>query len=140
MTTREYLGQLNIKNSEINREMEKLALIRANAYGVTAIRYDKDSVQSSPDGDSLLDSVIEIIEQEKKVKELQSDYASFLCLVMHQINGMGNKSHRRVLYERYVRGSGLDAIGAQIGKKRRWTIKLLNEAEMAFHEKYLQKM
>lgn len=140
MTARGYLGQLNKKNSEINREMEKLAMIRANAYGVTAIRYDKDSVQSSPGGDGLLDSAIEIIEQEKKVKELQSDYASFLCLVMNQINGMANKSHRLVLYERYVRGSGLDAIGAQIGKKKRWTIKLLNEAESAFYEKYLQKM
>lgn len=140
MTAREYLGQLSRKNREINMELEKLALIRSKAYGVTAIRYDKGSVQSSPDGDGLLDSVVEIIEQEKKVKELQSDYASFLCLVMHQINGMVNRSHRRVLYERYVRGSGLDAIGAQIGKKRRWTIKLLNEAEMAFYEKYLQKM
>ena len=58
-----YLRQVRDMDSEINEIILKIDYLRYKASGATAIRYDKDHVQTSPE-DMLCEAVTEAVELE----------------------------------------------------------------------------
>lgn len=61
-----YLSEIRDAEKEINEMILKIEYLRYKASGATAIRYDKDHVQTSP-GDMLCESIVEAVAIENKL-------------------------------------------------------------------------
>ena len=57
LSAREYLGQLQELDTNINQDLERLDDMKTNACSTGAIDYSAERVQTSPSGDSLCKAV-----------------------------------------------------------------------------------
>ena len=63
-----YLQQIRNADKEINETILKISYLRYKASGATAIRYDKDRVQTSPQ-DMMCEAVTEAVALERELSE-----------------------------------------------------------------------
>ena len=69
------IRKLKLKMISLQRKIDTMT------YGVSAIRYDRDVVQSSPSGDMLEKAVLQKIENEEKIQVLQKQYDRMVARV-----------------------------------------------------------
>ena len=78
-----------------------------------AIRYDKDSVQSSPE-DPMMKFIVRVDELETAIKELKKQYVGEQKLISEAIEELEDDREKVVLIGRYVRGESYDEIAAEL--------------------------
>ena len=106
---------------------EQIARDYVIASEVTAIRYDKDKVQTSPIGDRMVEIVARIDETADKLKaeierlqELESDAIHLLINLKEE--------HERVLTLHYIEDKGLMEVAEIMGYSERYIFELRSKA------------
>lgn len=109
MTDEQIKAKLYLKNAgalkEVIKNMElEIVRIRNQAEGVKAIRYDKESVQTSPQ-DTMFEAVARLMEAQEELQEKIKAYSLELKTTYTIFDKM-NKTEVRLLQLRYLQGRG----------------------------------
>lgn len=84
----------------------------------SAIRYDKDKVQSTP-RDQLSETVAKINEMERQVEELKAERSALIINVNNMIEKLDNDIEKAVLTEWYINRTRPSRIAGNIGYSER---------------------
>lgn len=115
MKAKEYLSQaLRLKRRYTNA-MEDLDTIRSMASGVTAIRYDKDQIQSSPRNDQMAQYMIRLEKAEARAFKAAEEYFGRFEVIRMQIDMITPQLYSDLLYLRYIKGERLFEIADELG-------------------------
>ena len=127
MTGREYMETIQKVRRRIRLYTEQIARDYVIASDVTAIRYDKDKVQTSPIGDRMVEIVARIDETADKLRaeierlqELESDAIHLLINLKEE--------HERVLTLHYIEDKGLMEVAEIMGYSERYIFELRSKA------------
>lgn len=114
MTAEQYLQQIQILDVQIQQDMEQVDYIRNRAKGVTAIRYDRDRVQTSP-SDRLCSDVCSIVTLDDRITSEIDKLCDAKQLIIRQIRGLRDPVYIQILYKVYVQYKTLKVAGMEIG-------------------------
>lgn len=81
MTGREWIEQiteiLDAKAKKIEKDTEALERLKTDIFGITALMYDVDRVQTFAEGDKLAKQYIKIEELDRRITSQEKDYIAF---------------------------------------------------------------
>lgn len=114
MTAEEYLKQIQVLDIQIQQDIEQLDELKHRAQGVSAIRYDRDKVQTSP-GDRLCSDVCSIVTMEDRINDEIDRLYDAKQLIIKQIRGLRDAMFIQILYKVYVQYKTLKQACLEIG-------------------------
>lgn len=137
MTAKEYLSQIRKAEIMIRIRAEELQKLKENTAYISAIRYDKVRVQTSPGGSGISKAVEESVslqlDIEKRIRKLTKKRHE----IINQIEQMKNPNHVEVLKLRYIDGERFEAIACSMGYSYDHIIRMHGEALQAFGRMFL---
>ena len=127
MNAVDYMHNIRNIRRRIRSLKEQIERDTVLATGLTAIRYDKDKVQTSPVGDRMTDIVSKIIE---KTKELEIEIQTFQLAEEEAISILSNlkEEHERVLTYRYIDGISWNEVSMIMGYNERYIYEIKDRA------------
>lgn len=102
MTTKEYLSLIE-KQERAIEDKELLIETLYESLSSMGISYDKERVQSSPDGDKFGKTFAKIDEQEKILQCLKDDLIDIRLNVINLIESCPDATYRKLLLLKYVK-------------------------------------
>lgn len=136
LSAREYLGQLQELDTNINQDLERLDDMKINACSTGAIDYSKDRVQTSPSGDTLCKQVTNYVAFNDKINAEIDSFADAKNLIIKQIRGLHNNYFNQILFKVYVQFKTVKQASKEMKKSYNYTVELHNKALAAFEETY----
>lgn len=137
MTAKEYLSQIRKAEIMIRIRAQELQRLKEDTAYISAIRYDKVRVQTSPDGSGISKAVEESVslqlEIEKRIQRLTKKRHD----IINEIEGMSNPNHIELLKLRYIDNERFEAIACTMGYSYDHVIRMHGEALAAFGHMYL---
>lgn len=115
MKPKEYLSKVLSLKRRYQNALEELGYVRSMASGVTAIRYDKDNVQTSPENDQMANYMVRLERAENRALKLSEEYFDQAMLIRDQINEITPQHYSDILYLRYVQDMRLWEIADELG-------------------------
>lgn len=135
MTAKEYLSQAATLKRRIKQVEDRITEIRAEVEAPKAIRYDKDMVQSSPSGDALVNYMIRLEREEKKLYTLKSQLLDTCEEIRNRILLVRPDLYADVLYMRYIECKSLVDISEELLYSYIYVCKLHGRALLEFARK-----
>ena len=135
MTAEQYLQQIQILDVQIQQDIEQLDELKNRAKGVTAIRYDKDKVQTSP-SDRLCSDVCSIVTLDERITSEIDKLCDAKQLIIRQIRGLKDAVYIQILYKVYVQYKTLKVAGMEIGISYTTVLQKHRDALTVFASKY----
>ena len=114
MKPKEYLLQALRCRRRYQTALEELEYIRSMATGLSAIRYDKDQIQTSPDNNQMANYMIKLEKAEAKALRASEDYFTKYVQIQHQIDIISPQLYADILYLRYIQGKKLWQIADEL--------------------------
>lgn len=136
LSAEQYLGQLRVIEIQIEQDIRRLDEMRHAASGMTAIRYDKDNVQTSPEGDRLCLDVARYVELEKKLDAEIDRFYDIKNQLIGEIRALHTPKSVDVLYRKYVEFKTLAEIAEAIGLSYVQIKRAHNNALREFEERW----
>lgn len=136
LSAREYLGQLQELDTNINQDLERLDDMKTNACSTGAIDYSKDRVQTSPSGDTLCKQVTNYVAFNDKINAEIDSFADAKEQIIKQIRGLHNNYFNQILFKVYVQFKTVKQASKEMKKSYNYTVELHNKALAAFEETY----
>lgn len=138
MTAKEYLGQIRKAEIMIRIRAQELQKLKEDTAYISAIRYDKVRVQTSPDGGSGFSKAVEEsvslqLEIEKRIQQLTKKRHDIIT----QIERMRNPNHIELLKLRYIDNERFESIACSMGYSYDHIIRMHGEALQAFGRMFL---
>ena len=99
--------KLQIRSKQMQIEDLRLQMLPG------AVRYDKDTVQSSPE-DPMMKFIVRVDELERAIEGLKQRYVDEQKLISEAIEMLEDKREQVVLIGRYVSGDSYDEIAAEL--------------------------
>lgn len=130
-----YLYRLKTLNDAIERSLRRLEKIRADMFGMSGMDYSKDRVQVSPE-DRLSATMAEYVDLDAKINRMIDRYVDLKREVMHRIRGMESKTHREILFRKFVKFQSVREIAAAMKKSKSWIFEKQAEAIKNFKTQY----
>ena len=115
MTAKAYLQRALWLKGQIEKLGENIFAIRQTMESVSGVRYDKINVQTSPEGDAILNYIVQLQRAEQKMVELQVRYYETYAEIEERIEMIQNSLHRQILTMRYLQGMNLLKIADKLG-------------------------
>ena len=138
MTPKEYLSQVKRLNILINQRMqEKTELQQYLFSGAGAVRYDKDKVQNSPQGEAPFTRTIENIDElERDIDGKIDEMLLKKNRIISEIHALSDPKHIDLLYKKYIQFKRLEDIAAEMKYSYQYTVNLHGWALKAFEEAF----
>ena len=133
-----YLQQIRKMDIIIDQRLKERDELR-DFDGVTAIAYDKDPVQTSPNGSAPFEHTIEkLIELDAKIDALIDEYVTTKNRIIGEIQSLDNANHIDLLYKRYVEYKSFGEIAKEMNYEYYWVCRMHGYALQEFEQKYKQ--
>lgn len=133
MTAKEYLSRIIILKQRITSRIDELNEMRAMAVSIS-VSTDREYVQSSGSGDAICNAVANIVNAEKQLAEVISQYMQEREEAKNRIEKMDDETLREILYLRYISGKSLSAVAETMHYSDRQIIRLHGEALSKFEK------
>lgn len=129
---------LENKLKKIEHDEERSDTLRAELFGVTAIIYDLDKVQTSCDGDKLARKCAEIEELNNKIMQAMEDYAIYRADALKTIDKyIPNPDLAMVISDRHIFFMSNAQIGEELGITDRAVRKRFEKAYQLLNNIYV---
>ena len=135
MSSKEFLNKIRYIDMMINCKLEQVAELRSMLLP-SAIRYDKDKVQTSNNADSISDTVSKIMELEEKINTDIDELVELKSVARENIERMENDVEKVILYKRYFNNESFENIAVECGYSWRHIHRLHGEALKNFDKIY----
>lgn len=136
LSAREYLGQLQEFDININQEIERLENMKLNACGTSGIDYSSERVQTSSSGDGLSRQVTNYVSLNEKINNRIDLYTDAREKIIEQIRGLHNNYFNQILFKVYVQYKSVRQVAEEMHRSYNYTVELHNKALTAFEETY----
>lgn len=136
LSAREYLGQLQELDTNINQDLERLNDMRINVCSTGGIDYSAERVQTSPSGDSLCKAVTNYVNFNDEINAEIDRFCDAKNLIIKQIRGLHNNYFNQILFKVYVQFKTVKQASKEMKKSYNYTVELHNKALAAFEETY----
>lgn len=133
-----YLRQIVTMKEEIRRLLARKEELASMAAGVSAIRYDREKVQTSP-ANTFEDRMINTISKAQQINQRITCLTREIKRRTDQIRGMRGKM-RTVLYYRYVLEKSWNEICQRMGCSYKTIMQLHRRALIRFSQLYTSEM
>lgn len=114
MDAKEYLGQIELYDKKIKQKKAELEDLKLLAQSTGGMNYDADRVQTSPQGDALMNKVIKYMDFEA---ELEEDIQRFIKLkhrIINEIQELKDVRFVDLLFKRYVECKRFEMISVEM--------------------------
>lgn len=128
LTPRQYLNQAFQLNKMIDSYVAELQALRDMIDGLSAVKYDKEKVKSSPTSFSVENTVLKIIALEEKVNAGIDRLIDLKDEIHTAISGIADQKEQLVLRLRYIEFKGWPEIQAAVDRSERTTFTIHSEA------------
>ena len=136
LSAREYLGQLQELDTNINQDLERLDDMKTNACSTGGIDYSAERVQTSPSGDSLCKTVTNYVAFNDEINAEIDRFCDAKNLIIKQIRGLHNNYFNQILFKVYVQFKTVKQASKEMKKSYNYTVEQHNKALAAFEETY----
>ena len=137
MTAKEYLGTIRRNENLIHAWKKELKRIKAESVYLSAVRYDRDVVQTSGNHDGMKRSDI-IADLERSIGRMVAQLTLERNRIIDEIGQLDNPLYVDILLLRYVQLISFDNIAALVNLSYSRTAHLHGEALEAFANKFLR--
>ena len=131
MTTEEYLDQIRHYDWQITNKLEEISELRERLKGASSVS-NGERVQTSGDKDRVGSCVSKIVDMEREVDSLIDKR----LVIVRQIESVRDPQMYNVLAKRWILGKDFKVIGIEIGKCRRQTSNIRDNALAEFERMY----
>lgn len=136
MTGQEELEYIFTLQKKVDEQRLYIDELRSALSGVTGISYDKDSVQTSPQGDVLLDKFVKIEKEEKILNTMEHELLNYKVWCIDRIHQMDVGDHQTILYLIYIDGLSL----RRTAEKMFWSYEYMKKKHRKALKEYEEKM
>lgn len=136
LTAREYLGQLQELDININQDLERLEDMKVNTCSTGSIDYSAERVQTSPSGDGLCRQVTNYVTFNEQINQEIDHFSNARNIIIQQIRGLHNNYFNQILFKVYVQYKTVKQASKEMKKSYNYTVELHNKALAAFEETY----
>lgn len=135
MTEKEYSAYKYLSRLwRIQREIKDKEFELWSAGLASGIRYDKDSVQTSPTDP--MDNIGNLIDEIRREKE---QYVIVQHTMINQIHGLDDRLHEQILVDRFIHDMSIREICIKNNYNKMMGYRLFRKALDAFADKYVTK-
>ena len=106
MTTKEYLGQIELFDEKIKQKKSELHDLKLIATSTGGMNYDADRVQTSPTGDTLVNKVAKYVDLEAEIEREMHDFMVLKHRIINEIHELQDVRFVNLLFKRYVELKG----------------------------------
>lgn len=136
---KEYLQEIYYLDRRIKRLQAMREEIRADLYSVKSTTdYNRDKVQSSVQGDTMLRLIAKVDMIERTILEEMDELIDRKDAIRRQIELVSDQTARDILYQRYVSLYSWEQIAVNLGYSRRHVIRLHGHALALFGKDVLE--
>lgn len=128
MTAKEYLMQIRIAKSKIQRLQLKRQELREQMYNITSPRLDSDMVVKSSSGDNMLRLIARVDKLERDTLRQIERLTNLIDTISMEIEELPNELQRTVLFDYYVCGYTWELIAVNLNKSIRYVYKVRRKA------------
>ena len=126
--------ELKHLKQQCENQAEHIEQLRSTLDGLSGIRYDKEAVQSSMDGDPMLAKICRIEDEEQKLTDLIVKYCRCRIEIAQKINQMELSKRQHLLRMYYLDGNFIEVCANDLEWSVEYTRKELRKAV----QEYLQ--
>ena len=139
INTETYLNQIKRYEYMIEDKLEEIEKLRDLCTSMT-VSTEKENIKSSGSQDKLADAVAKIVDIQNDICKLVDELIKKRCLIINQIDSLGNTTEYRVLTNRYVLGLKIEQIADKMGYSlrqiKRLKVKALQNFENVYGNEY----
>lgn len=138
MNAKEYLSQLSRLDAIINQRIKEKSSIRRYLADLSAAAISQEKVQggSLPEETGFTEKVIKMIDLETEIDRMIDEYVDLKHKIIGKIHGLGNASHIKLLYARYVDGKRFEEIAVEMNYAYAYIKQLHKKALQEFETSY----
>ena len=136
LSAEKYLQQLEVLDTNINQNLERLADMQINMCNVGGIDYSAERVQTSPSGDSLCKAVTNYVDFNEQINREIDKFSDAKEQIIKQIRGLHNARYSQVLFKVYVQFKSLKVASGEMGMSYQYVRNLHKKALTRFEETY----
>ena len=136
LSAREYLGQLQELDTNINQDLERLNDMRINACSTGGIDYSAERGQTSLTGDSLCRQVTNYVDFNEQINREINSFSDAKEQIIKQIRGLHDARYSQVLFKVYVQFKTLKVASGEMGMSYQYVRNLHRAALARFEETY----
>ncbi len=131
------LSKLRMQRRYIDRLRLQRAQVEADISLLKGIRYDRDKVQTSPDGESFSRGVIELMELETEIADRVVEYEMTLTEMVRRVHSLSRPEYADVLYKLYIEDKTLMQAAEEIGYSYEAMCRIHGRALEEYRIKYI---
>lgn len=113
-----------IKNRELLEQYRREAEAIQTMLTSTAIDYTKEKVQTSPNGDRMVEAIDKLIALQNEITETMREALEQMEKVQRLITGIKDPVLREILWRRWIQGQKMEAIAEEMRRDLRWIYRL----------------
>lgn len=136
LSAREYLEQLEVLDTNINQDLERLSDMKTNASCSGAIDYSKDRVQTSLLGDKLSNDVARYVDFEEQINAEIDRFVDAKEQIIQEIRDLRVKNYIQVLFKVYVQFKSIKVAATEMGMSYQYVREIHKKALKAFEQTY----
>lgn len=136
LSAKKYLSQLELIDTQINQDIERLEEMKQSTMNISGIDYSKDRVQTSPVGDKLCSAVARYTAFDDEINAEIDRFVDAKEQIIREIRGLRDVNYIQVLYKVYVQFKTVRIAAQEMKKSYRYVVQVHNQALKAFEEMY----
>lgn len=102
MTGQEALEQIGILKKQVEEQDYFIQELLSALNGLKGLSYEGDKVQTSVQGDPMLEKICRIEEEQRKLQRMMEHWISWKIRMIHQIHSMHVGNLQKLLYVMYI--------------------------------------
>ena len=133
LTAKQYLDQLRVIDTKINKKMEELADLMTAATSTGAIDYSKDRVQTSPQN-AQENRICKYVDLDAEINREIDEFVDIKHRVTKEIQELNVDYYIKILFKVYVQYKTVKDAANEIGLSYQYVRDLHKKALKAFEE------
>ena len=136
LTAEKYLRQLEHMRVNLDMDEERLEHMRAKVYGASGFDYSRERVQTSSGKDQQSESVIRLMDFQKRVEEERERYERLEDTITDQIGSLSSPIGSKLLFKVYVQFKSIQHAACEIGVSQSYAYNIHTESLREFEDRY----
>lgn len=136
LSAKEYLGQLEELDININQDLERLEEMKTDACSPGGIDYSKDRVQTSISGDKLGGQVTRYVTLNEYINAEIDRFADAKEQIISEIRGLHDTHYIQLLFKVYVQFKSLKVAADEMKMSYQYVRNIHKQALAAFESTY----
>lgn len=136
LSAKEYLGQLEELDININQDLERLEEMKLDACCSGGIDYSKERVQTSISGDKLSGAVTRYVSFNEQINTEIDRFADAQEQIISEIRGLHDTHYIQVLFKVYVQFKSLKVAADEMKMSYQYVRNIHKQALEAFESTY----